>query len=243
MGGTEAPHDDSNAQPASRARTFPFVFPLLMLSLLVIGMASNLVPARTASGLPDDVEVREARDLLHERVAMATGGLRFRSELTGDLLYAARMDAGQVALLEEARTRLRRSLRTSPFEARTITALGHVELALRQDQAAEALYRLALDLLPQYGEARLGLGVALASRARRTADAHESRRLLLQATAQFASVRPEEPAYECALYNHAMMLVLAGRQKEALRVAGVYLARDATSPWASDLRAILGART
>jgi tetratricopeptide (TPR) repeat protein len=242
-GGTQGLPGDPNNRPESRAQGFPFLFPLLMLSLLVVGVAASLAPARTASGLPDDVEVHEARDLLHERVAVATGGLRFRSELTGDLAYAARTDVGQQARLEEARVRLRRSLGASPFEARTITALGHVELALRRDEVAESLYRRALDLLPQYGEARLGLGIALASRARRTASAHESRRLVLQATAQFASVRPEEPVYECALYDHALMLVLAGRQKEAIRVAGAYLARDATSPWANDLRAILGART
>jgi tetratricopeptide (TPR) repeat protein len=165
--------------------------------------------------------------------------LRFASALSGDAAPdpAAAADHDRLAA---ARERLERVLERHPLEPRALTTLAHVELALRRDAAAESHYRLALEFTPHYGEARLGLGLALAQRSFQTGHALERRRLHLRALAQFAAVPADDPVSPSARYNRAVMAWMAGRRELAQGLADDYLSLDPKGPWADRLRATIG---
>jgi tetratricopeptide (TPR) repeat protein len=213
------------------------LFLLMLASLGAIALYSSLAAPRTASGLPQDRDIEAARRLLEGRLRPPAQDLRFASALTGDALPDAE-GAGHDRLAA-ARSRLERALQRHRLDPRALASLAHVELALRRAEAAEAHYRLALEFAPHYGEARLGLGLALAKRAERATDALERRRLQLRALAQFTAVPETDPVFASALYNRAVMAWRSGRREEARRLAVRYMQIDPYGPWPERLRTLL----
>ncbi len=214
------------------------LFLVMLVSLAAIAAYSTFAAPRTAHGMPADPDVDAARALLAGHMNSPAQDLRFTSSLTGDV--GPLPVAPDPDRLAAARERLERVLERHAFDPRALTALAHVELALRRGRRAEAHYRLALEFAPHYGEARLGLGLALAQRSYATADTHERRRLQLRALAQFAAVSEDDPVYLAALHDRAMMALFAGRRQAAERLGEQYFARDPDGPWAVRLRAALG---
>jgi tetratricopeptide (TPR) repeat protein len=215
------------------------LFLLMLASLGSIAAWSRFAPPRTAAGLPEDQDVRAAHALLAGGMRPAAQDLRFTSALAGEVPGPAAPAADREALAA-AREHLERARARRPLDPRTLTALAHVESALRRSAAAESHYGLALEFAPHYGEARLGLGVSLAHRSYLSTDALERRRLQLRALAQFAAVSPDDPAYASALYNRAVFALLAGRDAEAGRLVTEYLTLDPSGAWSEHLKALAG---
>lgn len=217
------------------------LFVVMLISLGAIAVWSRIAAPRTATGLPDDPDVRAASGLVMGGLRPGAQDLRFGSALGGDVSAPDARGAGRERL-EAARVHLERARARRPLDPRTLTALAHVESALRRNAPAESHYRLALEFAPHYGEARLGLGVALAQRSYLSSDPLERRRMQLQALAQFAAVRPGDPVYASALHNRAVLALLAGREAEARAHAGRYFELDPAGPWSERLRALAGPR-
>jgi len=216
------------------------LFLLMLLGLTAVAVYSMVARPRTASGLPGDADVQAAHALVEGRTRVAVEELRFWSALTGDAPPGIHVTPEDHRRLAAALVLLEKARRRHPLDSRTLTALAHVELALRRNAAAESNYRMALEMVPHYGEARLGLGVAMAVRALTATQPHERRRLELLALAQFAAVDRNDPAYLCALHNRAVMALQAGRRAEAERLEASYLDLDPDGPWAVRLRKMFG---
>jgi hypothetical protein len=218
-----------------RYRLLPLlIFLTMMLALAVTAAISLLVPRRTVTGVPRDIEAEAAFDLMQREPPPPTGALRFRAELFG---ASGSGGAQQPAVVAAATALLARAETRRPLDARLPAALAHLDLARRRFDHAERGYRRALLLAPGYGEARLGLGVALALHAEREADPLEQRSLRLQAIAQFAAVAASDPVREHALYDRVVLLADVGRRAEAQRRAADYLGRYRGSAWAESLTA------
>ena len=214
------------------------LFVAMMAGLAAVAAVSLLAPRRTVSGIPGDTDAQAAFVLMRGQAPAGMGALRFRSELTGE---AGPGDSEPVpAAAAEARTLLARAQARRPLDARLPAALAHLDLARRMLAHAERGYRRALILAPHYGEARLGLGVALVLRAESEPDPLEQRSLRLQAVAQFAAVSGDDPVHAHALYDRAVLLARVGRRAEAERRADEYLRRYGGSAWAESLAARLG---
>jgi hypothetical protein len=216
-------------------------FIALMVMLAVIAAVSVLVPPRLLAGLPDDADATAASAILHARLPMRTGALRFRSTLAGEAPPGAVFGANEerlagraVLLLERARARHRN-------DPRLEVALAHLDLARQRHALAERRYRAVTDRGADSPEARLGLGVALALQADAEPDPERVRALRLEAIAQFLAVDPRDPTYTIALYDRALLLYQVGRRAEALRVMHAYAERDSVGPWAGRLKQALGA--
>lgn len=216
------------------------VFGGLMVALAVAAALSLLAPRRIITGLPDDPDAALARALMRSGAPPATGELRFESALTGESRPGFWLPAEAAAAAERAQASIERARRRARFDPRLIAALGHVELARRMFGHAEDHYRVALEIGPHYGEAHLGLGVALALRGETEADPLRQRGLRLEALAQFIAVREGDPAYLDALYDRARVLEQLGRSDEARAIARAYLRRDPSSAWARSLANSLG---
>ena len=213
-----------------------FAFMGIMAGLAGVAVVSQVTRPRLVTGLPDDADLRAATALVGGRTLHETGRLRFTSALLGEggvgeaFTPLEQMRARRAELLAtRARDRHR-------WDARAWAALGALEVVQGNWRGAERSYRAALDRTPHFGEARLGLGVTLALRARLSPEPFRPRALELAAIAQFAAVPEGDPAYEPALWNRAALLTQVGRADEARQIAAVYLVRDATSPWADALR-------
>jgi hypothetical protein len=124
-----------------------------------------------------------------------------------------------------------------PVDARVWSAVGALAMVQDHHRAAEDAYRTALDRSPGFGEARLGLGIALARRAWRDPAPLRTRSLELAALAQFIAVPENDPCGLEALYNRAVVLRRVGRDEEARAAAQAYLREDGNGPWAERLRA------
>lgn len=243
----ESNQPDAGVPPAAREferrlnwGALPAILFLVMLaSLGTIAVYSTLARPRTAHGLPSDPDIEAARGLLEGRMRSPVQELRFAAALCGESLPDGADGAGHDALAA-ARERLERALERRPLDPRVLTALGHVEIALRRDGEAESHYRLALEFTPHYGEARLGLGLVLAQRALHTGHPHERRRLQLRALGQFTAVREGDAVAASALYNRAVMSWMTGRHDEARRLAAEYLSADPDGPWAAQLAMTIG---
>jgi hypothetical protein len=211
------------------------VFILALALLAVMAVVAAITPVHSRVGLPDDPDVRAARALVATTLAVPTGDLRFESALfepgASSLVPAVAAVRARAAdsLLERARMR-------ALAESRIPALQGHLALALRHYEAAERLYRHAIDLTAHTSEARLGLGVALALRAEATHDQRDARALTLRAIAQFAAVRADAPVHAVALYDRALLLARVGRTREAVACAREYFAGDSTSAWSARLR-------
>ncbi len=221
-----------------RWRVAPLLFFLAMMVVLAgVAAVSLLAPRRTVSGIPGDTDAQAAVALMRGQAPAAMGALRFHSELTGEAVPG---DSGPFpATAAEARELLARAQARRPLDARLPAAIAHLDLAQRKLASAERGYRGALILAPHYGEARLGLGVALVLRAEGEADPFEQRSLRLQAVAQFAAVKGDDPVYAHALYDRAVLLARVNRRAEAENHANEYLRRYGGDAWAESLPARL----
>jgi hypothetical protein len=236
---TVAPVAEIERRPHRRALALG-AFLALMVTLAVMAAVSVLIPARIVAGLPDDVDVTAASALLHSRLPMRAGALRFRSTFTGEAPPGAVFGAEDARLVERAARSLERGRARHRGDPRLDVALAHLDLARQRYALAERRYRAVTDRGVDSPEARLGLGVALARQAEVERDALRARALRLEALAQLVAVDPSDAAFEPALYDRALLLATIGRRAEALRVAHEYAARDSVSPWAGRLRQELG---
>lgn len=216
------------------------IFLAMLAGLGLVAALSLLTPKRTITGLPDDPDARSAAALVRERFRMGAGALRFRSSLTGEAWPGWPFSVADAAAAAQAEAMLERARARRPLDPRLVASLAHLDVGRRRLTRAEDRYRRALVLVPHYGEARLGLGVALALRAENDADPLEQRSLRLQALAQFAAVLPADPEYPDALHDRALLAALVGREPEAERWAREYLLHDSTSTWAESLAARVG---
>jgi hypothetical protein len=230
---TNAP--SSPDAPAARSISGA-VFLAVIATLLAIAAGSLFLPTASVEGVPNDPSARAARDLMWRRLVPPAGGLRFASAFTGEAIEPGVPRPGESALLDRAAELLWRSVRAHPLEPRSLAALGHVELARRRPERAARYYRRAIDLRAHCSEARLGLGVALALEADRTADALERRALELAALAQFTAVDSRSARWLDAQFDRVILLRRVGRRAEADLAARAYFARDTASAWAARLR-------
>lgn len=204
-----------------RWRAAPLLFFVaLMAGLAAVAMLSLFAPRSVVRGIPDDEDARAAFRVMRDQPPFGTGTLRFRSELTGESEPGVALPDPGTA--EAARRLLTRARGRRPLEPRLPGALAHLDLAQRRLARAERGYRIAILLAPHYGEARLGLGVALALRAEREADPLAQRSLRLQAVAQFAAVLQGDPVYEHAFHDRVALLFEVGRSAEAERLLREY---------------------
>ena len=215
-------------------------FIALMVMLAALAAVSVLVPPRLVTGLPGDADVTAASAILHARLPMRAGTLRFRSTLTGEAPPGTVFGAGEARLAERAALLLERARTRHRGDPRLEVALAHLDLARQRYVLAERRYRAVNDRGVDSPEARLGLGVALALQADAERDPLRSRMLRLEALAQFVAVDARDPTLEPALYDRALLLDQVGRRAEALRVMREYAARDSVSPWAGQLKRALG---
>jgi tetratricopeptide (TPR) repeat protein len=210
---------------------------VVILSLLMgIGLASSLYRPAPPSGLPDDPSVTVALGLLGGSIDVAAGDLRFVSSLGEGSSVPALPDSSRQRRLIEAAFRLEQGRAKHRFDPRFDCLLGHVALASDRLELAERHYRAALSLSPRYGEARLGLGVALARQALTEGDRSTERALRLQAIAQLAAVDESDPFHLPALFDRVLLLLEVGRTDEARRLAERYAALEPGSVWTGALR-------
>ena len=209
---------------------------LMGVLLAVAGLSMWLRPDHP-QGLPGDAALLAAARLPDPSLGVIAPELRFRAAALGGDAENHVNDAADLARVSEAERALAHWARRHPGEPRVRAALGALALVRHDYTAAAAHYREACERAPQYGEGRLGWGLALALDAARTRDPWLRRALTLRAIAQFAAVDSNDPEYPHALYNRARLLSEVGRLNEAREIARRYLALDATSPWATELRA------
>ena len=228
--------------PGRRAGWSPVAlvsFVLIMAALLTVALIGRFQRPAPVSGLPEDAEVRAAIEALGDGLAVTTGDLRFESSLGPADSRAPRppgLGGAVPRRIEAAERHLQAALRRSPGDARLEGWLGHLDLARHRYERAERHYRAAEWRAPHYGEARLGLGVTLAMRARTEGDPRRGRALTLEAIAQLAAVDENDPLYLAALYDRALLLAQVERDEEARRWAARYLERDPGSAWSAALK-------
>jgi len=215
--------------------------PLLAFLAFLIGLASvalmaQLTPPPVVQGLPDDPDLTRAASLVRGTILPPTGALRWQSALLGE-------GAATASFASEARERARaagawvdRACVRHTWDARVWAASGALALVRGDWRGAQRAYRAALDRAPSFGEARLGLGVALALQARYAPRPFRPRALELAALAQFTAVPERDPAFAAALWNRAVLLAATGRDDQARAARLAYLARDDRSAWARALR-------
>jgi hypothetical protein len=217
-----------------------FAAALTLLSSVAIG---HLVTReRTLVGVPEDPNLDAARRLLDGSLPVGGDGLRFVTALTGEPAGSAPVGSDPRALdrIATAERHVRSALERHPEDVRIQCALAAFDLAAQRYERAERRYRVITDRVPRYGEARLGLGMALALQAGVTGDEIVARRLALRAIAQFAAVDPADATYPVAVYDRAVMLHRVGRPAEARRWAAVYAALDPGSEWPRRLERLVG---
>jgi tetratricopeptide (TPR) repeat protein len=214
----------------------------MMVALGVVAFIGIRREPAVITGLPDDPDARAAALLVQDGIVLG-GELRLFTSLRSarDTTTAAppappdivpALAATAPSSMEQAAALLYRAQDRNPREPRLLAALGALELAQGALPRAERHYRDALRHAPEYGEARLGLGVARALIGEQAGDERVQRRLELQALAHLAAVRPPDPAFETALWDRVLLLERVGRDVEARRCAGEYCERYPTSPWA-----------
>lgn len=220
------------ARPALRVLAFLG----LIAGLAIVALMSQIARPQLLTGLPDDPDLRAAQHLVHDRTLPEHGTLRWTSTLLGE-----GGTSGTFATLERRRAQraaeyVASAQKRRAWDARVSSAAAALALVQSDYRGAERDYRAAVDRNPHYGEARLGLGVTLALRARFEPGALRPRALLLAAIAQFAAVPARDPARPHALWNRAVLLREVGREGEARRIAAAYLLIDGRSTWADALR-------
>jgi len=229
-----SPEPGPSVPPRGR-RLSVFAFPLALLALGAVAILALRMPAVIVTGLPAEPGIEDVVASVHGRLGVESGELRLHSTLLGD------GGSPDVALAVRTAQRLRDGDETWAGDPRRWVAIAALELAANRPSEAERFYRRAADAASGYGEARQGLGVALALRAATEGGAARARGLRLRAISQLAAVNEADPAYDAALYDRALLLARVGRSEEAQRWAAAYLARDPESHWAVAMRGVLDA--
>jgi hypothetical protein len=211
-------------------------FMAIMLGLVVVALVTSRPRPVPDAGLPDDPELRAARVIVAGRVLPSLGTLRMRSSLLGQGGVPLAFDDVAVEHAARAQAIVTAAHARHATDARVGAALGALAMVQGQHRDAETAYRAALDRHPTFGEARLGLGIALARRAWLAPAPLKPRALELAALAQFLAVPEGDPCYLEALYNSAVLARRVGRQETALQAARAYLLEDRDGPWAERLR-------
>lgn len=230
------PKPVAHAASSSWNRRAVVLFVVLLILLMGIGLASWLYRPTPPSGLPEDPSVASVIELLGGSIEVDSGDLRFVSTLGEGGGVPDPSDSARTRRLTEAALRLEQARARHRFDPRFDCLLGHVAQASDRLELAERRYRAALSLTPRYGEARLGLGVALARQAAGEGDRGSARGLRLQAIAQFAAVDEGDPFYLAALFDRALLLLDVGRIDEARRLADRYTELEPGSVWSGVLR-------
>ncbi len=208
----------------------------LIGGLAVVALMSQIARPQLLTGLPDDADLRAAQDLMRNRTLPVEGSLRWTSALLGEGGTSGAFSTLDRQRAQRAGEYVASTQKRRAWDARVSSAAAALALVQSDYRGAERGYRAAIDRNAHYGEARLGLGVTLALRARFERGALRPRALLLAAIAQFAAVPARDPARPHALWNRAMLLREVGREDEARRVAAAYLLIDGKSTWADALR-------
>jgi tetratricopeptide (TPR) repeat protein len=186
----------------------------LLFAMALWGLWS---PITRPAGMPDDPGVGAAREALGGELPVAGRGLVLVSAFAGESPGVA-ADELPLARLAAAHAHLLAAAARHRNDPRIAVTLAHLELASARFEKAERDYRAVLAGTPHHGEARLGLGIALAMRAD-WADPNgmteTERGLALEAMAQFANVDRGDPAYWAAVYDRAVMAFAVGRGHEA----------------------------
>jgi tetratricopeptide (TPR) repeat protein len=230
--------DAPRASSLAWLRSATLLFATLLLGLLALGLWGWLAPVERPHGLPVDRDVAAAQELLTGGLPLALPDLVLATTLAGESRWTP-PDSLPIARLAAARNRLSRAAGRHPNDPRLMVSIAHLELAgLRTDRAVEH-YRETLDRAPHYGEARLGLGVALTARSLVDPDPERGRVRALEALGQFANVDPADPAHAAALYNRALLLTRVGRTGEGVRLLEGELAARPTGPWAERYQRLL----
>jgi hypothetical protein len=227
---------DSNATRAASWNTRAVVLFVVILTMLTgIGVATWLYRPAPPSGLPSDPAVSEALAILGRSLEVDAGDLRFVSSLGESESSGAPFDTTSPARLTRAAFKIEEARARHRFDPRFDCLLGHVALASYRLDLAERRYRAALSLTPQYGEARLGLGVTLARRAALEGSVGSARAQRLEAIAQFAAVDEKDPFYLPALYDRILVLLEVGRGAMARKLAARYETLEPGSVWTRSL--------
>jgi tetratricopeptide (TPR) repeat protein len=240
LAGSDAPDAVAPTSSLAWSRSATLLFTGLLLGLLGLALWGWLAPAQPPPhGLPDDPGVTAARELMADGIPLAVPDLVLVTSLAGESHWAP-ADSLPVARLAAARERLARAVGRHPNDVRLDVAVAHLELsALRVDDAITR-YREALDRSPRYGEARLGLGVALTARSLLDADPDRSRARALEALGQLANVDRQDPVHAAALYDRAVLLARVGRPREAASLLDRELAERPKGAWAERFRRLRG---
>ncbi len=227
---------ESPTTPAARPSVPPAVsFLIILAGFALLGVLGLFWKPASVSGLPEDADVAAAADLVRGRLRLPDDVLRLHSTLLGDGEAGELFTARHRAVVDRSDRLLEAARARAPRDPRIDAARAGLALMRRDMTRAERGFRAALARAEGYGEARVGLGAALALRADATSDGHLQRKLLLEAIGQFAAVEERDPAYAAALYDRAVLLDRVGRRPEAMRVAASYLEHDRTSVWAERL--------
>jgi hypothetical protein len=235
------PHGTTTMPAALRWSIGPtLAFAAMLVALLAMALWARWVPPARPSGMPADPEVTAARDALGGELPLPVRGLVLVSGFAGE---SPRVDPDSVPLgrLTAAHGLLAVAARRHPGEPRLATALTHLELAAGRFERAEMDYRVVLDRVPHYGEARLGLGIALALRAGwdpRRMPGSTDRGPALEALAQFANVDRDDPAHWAALFDAALVATTVGRSGAAEAAIDEALAGGVPAEWAARYRAL-----
>lgn len=216
------------------------VFLTMLAGLLVMAVVALVAPPPPIVGLPDDPDVRAARELVRDLTPIRDESLRFHTALLAADSSARAITAADAGRIAQAAVLLERARARRPRDPRLGVCIAHLELARRRYRQAEGGYRSVLYFGDHSPDAHLGLGVTLALEAQIERDVWHARSLELQAIAQFAAVRPGEEPWPAALYDRAVLLGQVGRGEEARRWAGEYLRYDPGGAWSQRLRQELG---
>lgn len=176
-----------------------------------------------------------ATGLARGRLTEANGPLRFYSALLGD----GAMGVPSMPETREAARQIGDLLNRAPewahADPRFTAARGSLALVRGRTRQAERLFRSAVDRAPGYGEAHLGVAMALMLRAETEVAPRFRRSLRLGALAHLLAVAPEERAYPAALYDRIVLLRAVGRDDEARRTMDLYRLHDPSSTWVQKL--------
>jgi hypothetical protein len=218
------------------SRSATVLFAGLLIGLLAVGLWSWLAPVAHPHGLPDDPDVARAREMMVDglpRVVLPEFVLV--TSLAGETRWMP-PDSVPVGRLAACRERIVRASDRHPGDVRLDATVAHLELAGQRLDDAMLHYRQALERSPHYGEARLGLGIAMVTLSLRDADPDLARKRALEALGQFANVDRVDPVYLAALYDRVLLLTYVGRTREAARLLDREPAIPNTGLWAARFR-------
>lgn len=210
-------------------------FVVILAALAVIALVGVYHRAPSVRGMSDNPGARAAIAALGGPLAVSSGDLRFETSLDPGSGAPPRPGGPGTHALASAESLLVAARKRRPSDPRLDCLLGHLDLARHRYENAERRYAAALGQASRYGEARLGLGVALALRAQTEGDLRRTRALNLRAIAQLAAVDEGDRFYLPALYDRVILLGRVGRSSEAVARARRYLEIEPRSVWAAAL--------